>query len=121
MASDGCILASTACISPLCPACRGNERRPRRIASLKGTCVIQAAIGGWHCLAVTDNYQAYAWGGNEYGQCGVDQHKRDLQRPTPCLQGKRVLQVAAGGMHSVAITEDGQVGASSSLAGHRLC
>jgi hypothetical protein len=31
----------------------------------------QAAIGGWHCLALDDDGQTYAWGGNEYNQCGL--------------------------------------------------
>jgi hypothetical protein len=51
----------------------------------------------------------YAWGGNEYGQCGVDFDKRDITEPTPCLNGMRVLQVAAGGMHSCALLDNGQV------------
>lgn len=25
-------------------------------------CALQAAIGGWHCLAVDDQGRAYAWG-----------------------------------------------------------
>lgn len=32
--------------------------------------VPQAAIGGWHCLALSDEGQVYCWGGNEYQQCG---------------------------------------------------
>jgi hypothetical protein len=34
--------------------------------------IIQVAAGGWHCLAVTQAGKMYAWGGNEYFQCGVD-------------------------------------------------
>lgn len=31
---------------------------------------LQAAIGGWHCLALDAEGQVYCWGGNEYQQCG---------------------------------------------------
>ncbi len=97
-------------IASLQCACRGNEKKPRRIAALKGVNIVQAACGGWHCLAVSNAGQAYAWGGNEYGQCGVAQGKRDVPEPTPCLSEHKVVQVAAGGMHTCALTESGQVG-----------
>ena len=77
--------------------------------------VAQAAIGGWHCLALSDGGQVYAWGGNEYGQCGgagaADgaPPARDLLAPRPCLPQLRVRQVACGGMNSLALTEGGEV------------
>lgn len=81
------------------------------MAGLQGRDIQQVAIGGWHCLAVDSTGQAYAWGGNEYGQCGVEapEGQRDVVRPTCCLLGTRVRQVAAGGMHSLALTETGEV------------
>ncbi|KAL3132366.1 hypothetical protein ABBQ32_008942 [Trebouxia sp. C0010 RCD-2024] len=88
---------------------RGNEKKPRRIAALKGVNIVQAACGGWHCLAVSNTGQAYAWGGNEYGQCGVAEGKRDVPQPSPCLPQHKVVQVAAGGMHTCALTDSGQV------------
>ena len=97
--------------------CRGNEKKPRRIAALKGVNIVQAACGGWHCLAVSNTGQAYAWGGNEYGQCGVAQGKRDVPEPTPCIPDHKVVQVAAGGMHTCALTESGQVCAGC----HDIC
>lgn len=48
-------------------------------------------------------------GGNEYGQC-LPHGDKDVLRPVRCLSGVRVKQVAAGGMHSLALTEEGQVG-----------
>jgi alpha-tubulin suppressor-like RCC1 family protein len=50
---------------------RDTERKPRRVSGLKGVKIEQAAIGGWHCLAVSAEGQAFSWGGNEYGQCGL--------------------------------------------------
>lgn len=91
---------------------RATEKKPRRIAALKGVNIVQAACGGWHCLAVSNAGQAYAWGGNEYGQCGVAQGSRDVPEPMPCLPQHKVQQVAAGGMHTCALTESGRVGNS---------
>lgn len=53
--------------------------------------------------------EVYAWGGNEYGQCGADAEQRDIVTPIPCVQSLRVRQVACGGMHSLALTMDGDV------------
>ena len=55
--------------------------------------------------------QAYAWGGNEYGQCGVQLDQRDVLTPQPCVPHLRVTQVAAGGMHSCVLTDAGEVAA----------
>ncbi|KAL6135401.1 hypothetical protein ACLB2K_067629 [Fragaria x ananassa] len=76
----------------------------------------KAAIGGWHCLAVDDQGRAYAWGGNEYGQCGEEPErdtgkplKRDIVIPQRCAPKLVVRQVAAGGTHSVVLTREGHV------------
>ncbi|KAG1358739.1 putative Ultraviolet-B receptor UVR8 [Cocos nucifera] len=80
--------------------------------------IVQAAIGGWHCLAVDDQGRAYAWGGNEYGQCGEEPERkedgtramrRDITTPRCCAPKLSVRQVAAGGTHSVVLTQDGHV------------
>lgn len=117
------LLSAQTIVYPICFAmencfiCRGNEKKPRRIAALKGVNIVQAACGGWHCLAVSHTGQAYAWGGNEYGQCGVAQGKRDVPEPSPCLSEHKVVQVAAGGMHTCALTESGQARPSSTKHG----
>lgn len=54
---------------------------------------LQTAIGGWHCLALDDAGQMFAWGGNEYFQCGDEPDKRDIVTPALCLPDLRVKQV----------------------------
>lgn len=88
---------------------RKKEAKPRRVAALKDVRITQVALGGWHCLALSKEGQVYAWGGNEYLQCGIDEGYRDVLLPTMCVPNLRVRQVACGGMHSLALTEDGQV------------
>lgn len=53
--------------------------------------------------------KVYAWGGNEYLQCGVDGEEKNIVSPTICVPHLKVIQVACGGMHSLALTADGEV------------
>lgn len=94
------------------------ESTPTQVKALENVKIVQAAIGGWHCLAVDDQGRAYAWGGNEYGQCGEEPERkedgskvlrRDIAIPQRCAPQLRVRQVAAGGTHSVVLTHNGHV------------
>ena len=84
--------------------------KPRRVMGLQGVHIVQVAIGGWHALAVDSNGQCWAWGGNEYNQCAASEPGlRDLTEPRQCVTNLKVIQVSAGGMHSVALTDSGQI------------
>ncbi|XP_016650509.1 PREDICTED: probable E3 ubiquitin-protein ligase HERC2 [Prunus mume] len=94
------------------------ENIPSQVKALANVKIVQGAIGGWHCLAVDDQGRAYAWGGNEYGQCSEEPERkddtgrplrRDIVIPQCCAPKLVVRQVAAGGTHSVVLTHDGQV------------
>lgn len=94
------------------------ESNPTQVEALGNVKIVQAAIGGWHCLAVDDHGRAYAWGGNEYGQCGEEPERkdesgrplrRDIMIPQRCASKLSVHQVAAGGTHSVVLTNEGHV------------
>ncbi|XP_019154680.1 PREDICTED: alsin-like isoform X3 [Ipomoea nil] len=94
------------------------ENIPSQVKALANVKIVQAAIGGWHCLAVDDQGRAYAWGGNEYGQCGEEPERkddtgkpvrRDIGTPQRCVPKLSVRQVAAGGTHSVVLTKEGHV------------
>ncbi|CAN6571785.1 unnamed protein product [Malus baccata var. baccata] len=100
------------------PSQSKTENIPSQVKALANVKIVQAAIGGWHCLAVDDQGRAYAWGGNEYGQCGEEPERkddtsrplrRDIVIPQRCAPKLKVRQVAAGGTHSVVLTRDGQV------------
>ncbi|XP_074308286.1 ultraviolet-B receptor UVR8-like [Silene latifolia] len=100
------------------PAETKTENVPTQVKALANVKIVQAAIGGWHCLAVDDQGRAYAWGGNEYGQCGEVPEKkddagrplrRDIVIPQRCAPKLTVRQVAAGGTHSVVLTREGHV------------
>ena len=68
---------------------------------------------GPHVLALTRNSEVYSWGSNSYGQLG-----RGDDTPDPCcipakvgsaLDGVKVLQVACGAYHSMALSDEGKV------------
>jgi alpha-tubulin suppressor-like RCC1 family protein len=85
-----------------------------RRVDVYGASFWQASIGGWHCLCLTDQGNVYAFGGNEYNQCALqrdsrERAERDVCVPTQILPSLKVRQVAAGGMHSVALTMEGEV------------
>lgn len=83
--------------------------KPRRVAGLRGVPIVQVALGGWHALYLDNEGQVWASGGDEYMQSGQGAKERDVLVPTMCLPALRVCSVSAGGMHSLALTEDGQL------------
>ncbi|KAL4527306.1 hypothetical protein Ndes2526B_g08991 [Nannochloris sp. 'desiccata'] len=88
---------------------RDHVPKPRRVAGLRGVPIVQVALGGWHTLLLDNQGQIWACGGDEYMQSGQAAKERDVLVPTMCLPALRVCQVSAGGMHSLALTEDGNL------------
>ncbi|XP_043246366.1 uncharacterized protein LOC122393945 [Amphibalanus amphitrite] len=84
---------------------------PRAVEHLSavGVAVIQVACGRAHTVALTTG-GVYAWGAGRYGQLGLGApgscpHPRLLQT----LAYRRVVRVAAGQYHSLALTDDGRL------------
>ncbi len=78
-------------------------------APISGVGAITAlTAGGAHTLALGADGTVYAWGSNLRGQLG--QGDTSLRRsPTAVPLGARAIAIAAGGAHSIAVTEgDGQ-------------
>ena len=48
-------------------------------------------------MALTDSGQVFAWGGNEYLQCGVAQEQRDIVSPVLCVPDIKVRGRAGRG------------------------
>jgi len=83
--------------------------KPRKVMGMAGVQIVQVALGGWHALAVDSRGQCWAWGGNEYNQCDAGPGLRDILEPRKCIANIKVVQVDAGGMHSVALTDTGHI------------
>jgi alpha-tubulin suppressor-like RCC1 family protein len=75
--------------------------------------VIAASIGPFHRLVVADlkaTAPVVSWGQGMYGKAGFGDWA-DIEEPYPIesIDRKRFSQVAAGGNHSLALNEDGEV------------
>lgn len=74
--------------------------------------ITDIAIGARHFLALTDEGSVYSFGDNSHGQLGLG-HTRAMDKPSLLekFEGleKKVVQLAAGDNHSVALTDDGSV------------
>ncbi len=84
--------------------------RPVKVKLPKGTKVTAVAAGYYHSLALTSTGSVLAWGADGEGQLG-DGRTAKSRVPVKVKLPKRttVTAVAAGGMHSLALTARGSV------------
>jgi E3 ubiquitin-protein ligase HERC3 len=81
-----------------------------RCASAKGRVQIcQIAAGALHSCAVSASGELYTWGGGGEHQCGHGerckaQREPRLVKPAGGGRGQKVMQVAAGALHTVVLT-----------------
>ena len=92
---------------------------PRLLRSIAPKAFVLVAAGGAHALAVGSDGAVYAWGWNQYGQCGLGAESVcatvPLPRAVPFLQMRRAVQVACGAAHSAVLVR----GEASSDGGGR--
>ncbi|CAD7926537.1 unnamed protein product [Amoebophrya sp. A25] len=82
---------------------------------LSGRKIVKVAAGDMHMAALTKEGEAFTWGYNDYGQLGwglsgVD--RTGQQKPTQVkglLEGEKILDIACGGAHTVAISSEHKV------------
>jgi len=65
------------------------------------------SAGAAHALALTESGKVYAWGLNQYGQLGIGNttNKNVPTLVTGALNGKKVISIAAGDNHSLAMDD----------------
>lgn len=81
---------------------------PTRVSSLGATCITALALGGAHCLAVTDRGGALAWGLGANGQLGLGSRRRHaLPQEVSALCCETVVRVAAAGSFSAFVSAEG--------------
>jgi alpha-tubulin suppressor-like RCC1 family protein len=73
--------------------------------------VTDIAAGDYHSLVVVEGGAVYTWGDNDFGQLGLGDHGDGTQRnvPTEVPGVNGVVAVAAGNLHSFALSRDGTV------------
>ncbi|KAJ9582054.1 hypothetical protein L9F63_003637, partial [Diploptera punctata] len=83
---------------------------PHNIERLNGMGVCQIECGAQFSLALTKYGQVWTWGKGDYFRLGhgTDQHVR---KPTfvEGLRGKKIVHVAVGALHCLAVSDTGQV------------
>ena len=71
--------------------------------------IVDIAGGFYHAMALDDDGNVYAWGGNTAGQIGNGLKNGTIYAPTKNLGLPRITAIDAGGWHSIALAEDGSV------------
>jgi alpha-tubulin suppressor-like RCC1 family protein len=82
---------------------------------LRGKIILQLVMGGRHGMALCSDGTIHGWGSDAYGQIGQGGGTKSIT-PAPlkslgALAGKRVIAIAAGYYHSLALCTDGTVAA----------
>ncbi|XP_053683215.1 probable E3 ubiquitin-protein ligase HERC4 isoform X2 [Sabethes cyaneus] len=87
------------------------NKRPQYVSSLENYIITQVRSGSAHSLALTNWGQLFSWGSNVLGQLGHDSDQNSF--PTPrmvkSIATKTVVQIAAGQMHNLALTNSGEL------------
>ncbi|CAH1256948.1 SERGEF [Branchiostoma lanceolatum] len=89
---------------------REDRSVPTQVTAL--TEPVDTVACGWDfTLAVTEGGQLFSWGSNAFGQLGFPEVKGHSSTPTPVqsLQGVKIVGVAAGLRHAVALDDSGSV------------
>ena len=87
-----------------------NILMPRHNPHLSGKRLVQIRNGYEHCIGFTANGQCYGWGHNNFGQLGVG-NTQNSNKPVLIeeLSDMKVVQVACGAHHSMALTSEGEL------------
>jgi len=96
-----------------------SRERPEKVPELKQLGITTICVGQHHTLGMTAHGVVYAWGKGDYGQLGIGQENgtnpRFKKRPTRVIffdnlpNGDRVVQIAVGANHSLALTSSGRL------------
>lgn len=97
---------------PAVPSGHGERRAepvPRLVANLAAIEIVRVACGG-HTCALGSHGELFTFGNGKHGQLG---HGEQRAEPTPrqvqALRHTRVLGIAAGDFHTLALADDGNV------------
>ena len=87
------------------------EKTPKRVDALAGKRIVQVAAGDEHTAVLTDTGELFTFGRGDNGQLGHADNwdDQDLPYSVSALAWKRIVQVAAGSDHTVALSSEGEV------------
>mmetsp|Transcript_21239 Transcript_21239/g.27128 ORF Transcript_21239/g.27128 Transcript_21239/m.27128 type:complete len:558 (+) Transcript_21239:73-1746(+) len=90
----------------------GHQYRPAELKELADACIIQIAACGFHTGAVSGKGEIYTWGEGKFGRLGRGGESNQIfpmMIKDPVLENQKITQIACGGFHTAAITEDGKL------------
>eukprot|EP01104_Vermistella_antarctica_P015030 TRINITY_DN4850_c0_g1_i2.p1 TRINITY_DN4850_c0_g1~~TRINITY_DN4850_c0_g1_i2.p1 ORF type:complete len:374 (+),score=54.17 TRINITY_DN4850_c0_g1_i2:200-1321(+) len=86
-----------------------DQFEPKIVEGMKGKFVVDVDCGGYHTGAITKEGELFMWGWNHYGQLGHHDGSYSDITPSPIFvewfQGKKVMSVACGEQHTIALVE----------------
>lgn len=81
-----------------------DQPEPRLIRTLAYKNVVQCATAEMHCAACTDEGECFTWGSGDFGKLGHGElNDETTPRLVAALDGKKVIQVACGFSHTLAL------------------
>ncbi|XVF31739.1 hypothetical protein REPUB_Repub17cG0018200 [Reevesia pubescens] len=82
---------------------------PSKVKELP-TSIAAVSCGGFFTMALTEEGQLWNWGANSNYELGRgDKVGGWKPKPIPSLESSRIIQIASGGYHSLALTDEGKV------------
>jgi alpha-tubulin suppressor-like RCC1 family protein len=67
----------------------------------------QISSGDWHSCGMTETNDAYCWGYNGDGRCGIGSKKTPILTPTPVAGNYKWKMISAGYFYSCGVRRDG--------------
>ena len=67
------------------------------------------SAGGTHSLAIDTDGNIWAWGNAQNGRCGAGENTENISEPVQITENTSYQKISAGGMHSLALDENGAV------------
>ncbi|TSK42064.1 E3 ubiquitin-protein ligase HERC2 [Bagarius yarrelli] len=85
-------------------------KSPKLVEKLQDLDMVKVCCGSQFSVALTKDGQVYTWGKGDNQRLGhgTDEHVR-YPKLLDSLQGKKVVDIAVGSTHCLALTEDGEV------------
>lgn len=83
---------------------------PQQVDKLNNAGVLQIECGAQFSLALTESGEVWTWGKGDYYRLGhgTDQHVRKPM-PIQSLRGHKIVHVAVGALHCLAVSDSGRV------------
>ncbi|EQC33669.1 hypothetical protein SDRG_08773 [Saprolegnia diclina VS20] len=82
---------------------------PRRVPFFESVPAASVSCGGWHTVVVGRNGSAYVFGRGEFGRLGLgDTRGHSHPRKVEALAEHTIVQAAAGGSHTLFLTDKGE-------------